>query len=192
MCLRVHTYIVIYIRATSLATVTPLVMAGRMAHAKLQNRSRLWRSSPWHGWMGELVLSKINSCFLLFYLNANLSWGDLDGSVATFVSVLVHFCVCCNRCFLGMGIMMFYMIWFYLSSAGQHFGYCESKRCPALPVESRNYTSQILWRFFSFGDRFNSSFVSFQRRDQLTLGYLVNMGLWHFVCVCANAFWACV
>lgn len=54
--------------ATSTATVTPLVMAGRMAHAKphIQNRSWLWRSSLWHGWTGDVMLSKLQKLIALF------------------------------------------------------------------------------------------------------------------------------
>ena len=41
---------------------------GRMAHAKshIQNRSWLWRSSLWNGWMGDLMLSKLQKLIAVF------------------------------------------------------------------------------------------------------------------------------
>lgn len=84
--------------------------------------------------MGDLMLSEVNRWF---YANANVSWGDLDGSgVKSYQYILKHMFML--MVLFGLGFKMFRMMVLSLSSQLNH------KCCPAVPAENKSETSQIL------------------------------------------------
>lgn len=115
----------IHRRATSSATITPLVMAGRMAHAKphIQKQKLVMevKSMAWmDGWSHVTHTAKVNSCFFFGSLTpkstlAGEIWMDQLTTPATFVSVWAKFWQRL-RLFWPMRITTLYSIWYGLIS----------------------------------------------------------------------------